>query len=160
MTVFIADEREGAVAPAGFAARVDLERLRRLAEFVAAEQRVPPDMDLSVLCVPASAMADLNRVHMGSDGPTDVLAFPIDLPGETMPGAPAVLGDVVLCPEVAAAQATAAGHDLAAELEMLLVHGILHLLGHDHAEQPERREMDDLTARLLASWRADAGSQP
>lgn len=157
MTVFVADERDGAADPAGATVRVDLDRLRRLAELVAADQRVPADMELSVLCVTTPAMADLNRLHMDGDGPTDVLAFPLDMPGETMPGAPAVLGDVVLCPDVAAEQAADAGHDPTAELEMLLVHGILHLLGHDHADASERREMVDLTERLLSAWRAQAG---
>ncbi len=181
MTVFVADERDGVAgradrgvlageaesethSQAQTQARgevlVDLERLRGLAQFVAADRRVPADMALSVLCVPTSAMAELNRVHMGGEGPTDVLAFPMDMPGETMPGEPAVLGDVVLCPEVAAAQAADAGHDVSAELEMLVVHGILHLLGHDHAEESEHREMTELTERLLADWRARSGSQP
>ena len=154
------DLASGSAAQSSQATRVpvDLERLRGLAEFVVADRRVPADMALSVLCVSTSAMAELNRVHMGGDGPTDVLAFPIDMPGETMPGAPAVLGDVVLCPEVAAAQAADAGHDVSAELEMLVVHGILHLLGHDHAEESEQREMTELTERLLADWRARSGS--
>ena len=159
MTVFVADERDGAVDPDG-GLPVSAERLRDLAAFVARERRVPEDMELSVLCVTRDAMAELNRAHMGGEGPTDVLAFPMDLPGESMPGAPAVLGDVVLCPEVAAEQAREAGHDVGAELEMLLVHGILHLLGYDHAEPDERREMFELTERLLDRWRADAGSAP
>jgi len=103
-------------------------------------------------------MAALNAHHMGEQGPTDVLAFPMDLPGETSAGEPAILGDVVLCPEVAEAQAGAHGQPARAELELLTVHGILHLLGHDHAEPEERDEMFGLTDRLLAAWRAQAAT--
>ncbi len=145
MAVFVADEQ---------ALPVDIDRLRRLAEFVLAAQHVPPGMELSVLAVDRDAIAALNAHHMDAEGPTDVLAFPIDLPGETTPGQPALLGDVVLCPEVAAEQAPAHGATTAAEIELLLVHGILHLLGHDHAEDDERTVMFSLTDRLLAAFRA------
>lgn len=153
MSVFVADEQSRPI---------DAERLRRLAEFVLADRRVPPAMEVSVLVVDRGAIAALNAHHMESEGPTDVLAFPIDLPGETEPGQPALLGDVVLCPEVAADQADEHGVPPADELDLLLVHGLLHLLGHDHAEDRERREMFGLTDRLLAEFRstvaAPAGS--
>jgi probable rRNA maturation factor len=145
MAVFVADEQ---------ALPVDIDRLRRLAEFVLTDQHVPPGMELSVLAVDRDAIAALNAHHMDAEGPTDVLAFPIDLPGETTPGQPALLGDVVLCPEVAAEQAPAHGATTAEEIELLLVHGILHLLGHDHAEDDERTVMFSLTDRLLAAFRA------
>ncbi|HWH33485.1 MAG TPA: rRNA maturation RNase YbeY [Egibacteraceae bacterium] len=151
MAVFVADEQAGS----GAAPDVDVERLQRLARHVLADRRVPDGMELSVLCVDADDMAELNGHHMGKQGPTDVLAFPMDLPGETLPGEPAILGDVVLCPAVAAAQAAEHGKTFAAELELLLVHGILHLLGHDHAEPAERAEMFGLTDRLLASFAAE-----
>lgn len=145
MGVFVADEQRRAL---------DLDRLRRLAGDVLTSQRVPEAMELNVLCVESDAMAELNRHHMGADGPTDVLAFPMDLPGETTGGGAAILGDVVLCPDVAAAQAGDHGTTFEAELDLLLVHGILHLLGHDHAEPGEREEMFTLTDRLLAEFRA------
>lgn len=145
MAVFVADEQAGGV---------DLDRLRRLAEHVLAAQRVPAAMELNVLCVDTSAMTDLNRHHMGADGPTDVLAFPMDLPGETSGGGPAILGDVVLCPDVAAEQASERGGSTEAEVDLLLVHGTLHLLGYDHAEPDEEAEMFALTDRLLAEFRA------
>jgi probable rRNA maturation factor len=144
MSVFVADEQT---------LQVDLDRIRRLAEFTLADRRVPEAMELSVLCVDRTAISDLNAHHMGSEGPTDVLAFPIDLPGETAFGEPAILGDVVLCPAVAAEQATEHGHDAAAELDLLLVHGVLHLLGHDHADDDERRTMFGLTDRILSDFR-------
>jgi probable rRNA maturation factor len=155
VSVFVADEQTRPV---------DADRLRRLADFVLTERRVPEAMELSVLVVDRDAIAALNARHMEAEGPTDVLAFPIDLPGEAEPGQPALLGDVVLCPEVAADQAPAHGATLDSELELLLVHGILHLLGHDHADDDERRVMFSLTDRLLAEFRATerqaAGSDP
>jgi probable rRNA maturation factor len=143
-SVFVADEQS---------APVDTDRLQRLASFVLGDLRVPPAMELSVLCVDRSTIARLNAHHMGVDGPTDVLAFPMDLPGETRPGEPAILGDVVLCPEVAAAQAPASATCARDEIDLLCVHGILHLLGHDHAEPEERRAMFALTDRLLVAFR-------
>lgn len=148
MAVFVADEQ----AATGQAPDVDAGRLQRLALHVLADRRVPEAMELSVLCVDRDDMAQLNGHHMGKQGPTDVLAFPMDLPGETLPGEPAILGDVVLCPAVAAEQARERGKTFEAELDLLLVHGILHLLGHDHAEPEERAEMFGLTDRLLASF--------
>lgn len=151
MAVFVADEQDTAV---------DTEALRRLAGFVLDDQRVPDAMELSVLCVDAGAMTELNRQHMGADRPTDVLAFPMDLPGEALGDEPAVLGDVVLCPAVAAEQAERHAKTPAAELELLLVHGILHLLGHDHAEPDEREVMFSLTDRILADYLAGASEPP
>ena len=147
MAVFVADEQTRPV---------DTEHLRRLADFVMNDRRVPNAMELSVLCVARDAMAALNAHHMGEDGPTDVLAFPIDLPGESTVGEPLILGDVVLCPEVAESQAAEHQQTAEAELDLLLVHGILHLLGMDHAEPGERDEMFGLTDRLLARFRAEA----
>lgn len=154
MSVFVADERD-----ADEDESVDLARLRDLAAFVAAAERVPEGMDLAVLCVSTPAIAELNAEHMGAQGPTDVLAFPIDLPGESLGDGPAILGDVVLSPAVAAGQARRAGHDLAAELDLLVVHGILHLLGHDHAEEDERQRMLGRTAELLEGWQRERAAQ-
>lgn len=149
MSVYVADER----ADAGVL--VDLDRLAGLSRYVAAQQGVPEAMELSVLCVDRETMTGLNERHMGADGPTDVLAFPIDEPGETLPGEPAVLGDVVVCPDVASRQAAERGVATHAEIDLLVVHGILHLLGYDHAEEDERREMFALTDRLLAGFEAE-----
>ena len=104
-------------------------------------------------------MAELNHRWMGGEGPTDVLAFPMDEgsvdhgPGESAGAEPALLGDIVLCPEFAKAQARSAGHSLDDELHLLTVHGVLHLLGYDHAEPDEEREMFALQATLLSDWR-------
>ena len=145
MAVFLSDEQE---------LQVDADDLVSLARHVMAQQRVPDDMELSVLLVDLDTMTALNRQHMGGTGPTDVLAFPIDEPGETPPGVPSILGDVVLCPAVATGQA--AGRGLQGELRHLTVHGILHLLGMDHADPSEERAMFGLTDDLLASY-ASAG---
>jgi probable rRNA maturation factor len=119
--------------------------------------RVHPLAELCVKAVDEATIAELNRRWMDKDGPTDVLAFPMDelrpgLVGEEL--AEGVLGDLVLCVDVAARQGEAAGHGTAAEIELLTVHGILHLLGYDHAEPEERRDMFGMQDALLAQWRA------
>ncbi len=143
MAVYLADEQE---------LDVDSEDLLALARHVLTERSVPDDMELALLLVDEDTIAALNAEHLGKDGPTDVLAFPIDEPGESPPGAPAILGDVVLCPAVAAQQAGAHGRTEHDELRLLTVHGILHLLGMDHAEPEEERAMFGLTDELLASY--------
>lgn len=145
MAVFLADEQD---------LPVDGDGLLALARHVLAEQRVPEDMEVSLLLVDADTIAELNAEHLGATGPTDVLAFPIDHPGEALPDVPAVLGDVVLCPAVAEAQAPALGRSPAAELRLLTVHGLLHLLGMDHADPAAEGEMFALTDQLLASFAA------
>ena len=122
------------------------------------EMGVNPLAELSILLVDVEYMTELNHRWMDGEGPTDVLAFPMDEgsvdhgPGEGG-GEPALLGDIVLCPEVAAKQAAAAGHATIDELALLTVHGTLHLLGYDHGEPEEEAEMFGLQARLLDSWR-------
>lgn len=138
-------------------AGVDAGRLAALARFVLGRLRVHPQAELSVLALDVEAMAALNRHWLDGAGPTDVLAFEMD---ELRPGSaeqepePGLLGDLVLCPAVAAEQAAAAGHSTQQELDLLTVHGILHLLGYDHAEPGEQREMFGLQAGLLDAWAA------
>jgi probable rRNA maturation factor len=139
---------------------VDTDSVLAVARHTLDQMGVNPLAELSVLLVDVEYMTELNHRWMGGDGPTDVLAFPMDEgsvdhgPGENNGGEPALLGDIVLCPEVAAKQAATAGHGTADELYLLTVHGVLHLLGYDHAEPEEEREMFALQARLLSSWRA------
>ncbi len=114
---------------------------------------IPEEMEISLLLVDRDTITAMNRQHMDKDGPTDVLAFPIDLPGESLPNVPSVLGDVMLCPDVAAEQAVAAGQSLQDELQLLVAHGILHLLGMDHADPEQERIMFGRTAELLAMHR-------
>jgi len=139
---------------------VDTDAILGVARHALEEMGVNPLAELSILLVDVEYMAELNHRWMDGDGPTDVLAFPMDQdsvdhgPGDIGGGEPALLGDIVLCPDVAAKQAATAGHSAGAELAMLTVHGALHLLGYDHAEPEEEREMFGLQARLLESWRA------
>ncbi len=141
--------------------KVDETALVGLARHVLDEMRVHPLAELSLLLVDETAMTELHEKWMDEPGPTDVLAFPMDelRPGQLSAGAgdegaadPGLLGDVVLCPAVAKAQARRAGHSMAHELHLLCTHGILHLLGYDHAEPAEHKEMFDLQARLLTAW--------
>lgn len=143
----------------------DESALAALARHVLDGMRVHPLAELSVVLVDEDAMTKLNHKWMGEQRPTDVLAFPMDelRPGHHVPADdedgetdPALLGDVVLCPPVAEAQARKAGHGLAEELHLLTTHGILHLLGYDHAAPEEHREMFGLQAELLESWRESA----
>ncbi len=139
---------------------VDETRLVGLARHVLAEMGVHPLAELSILLVDPDTMARLHERWMGESGPTDVMAFPMDEletgrgPDEDDDPPPALLGDVVLCPEVARRQAAAAGHSAADELHLLATHGILHLLGYDHGEAEEEREMFARQAELLGSWRS------
>jgi probable rRNA maturation factor len=134
---------------------LDVNRLAALSRFVMDQLRVHPLAELCIKAVDEPTMATLNEQWMEKEGPTDVLAFPMD---ELRPGLvndepeEGVLGDLVLCPSLAAGQAKTAGHSLLAELDLLTVHGILHLLGYDHAEPEEHKEMFGLQSRLLAEW--------
>ena len=153
---------------------VDSGALRELAQYVIDSMETHPLADLSVLLVDEGHMASLHEKWMEEPGPTDVLSFPMDeLRPHSMAGPnrargrdgddlePVLLGDVVICPQVAAAQAKQAGHSTQAELELLAVHGVLHLLGYDHADPEEEAEMFGLQSELLRDWRDEsAGSLP
>ena len=136
---------------------IDVQRMAALSRFVMDQLRVHPLAELCIKAVDEPTIAALNELWMEKEGPTDVLAFPMD---ELRPGLvnedpeEGVLGDLVLCPAVAEKQGEAAGHGTEAEIELLTVHGILHLLGYDHAEPEEHREMFGLQDELLAAWRA------
>jgi probable rRNA maturation factor len=135
---------------------VDINRLTKLSSFVLERMRVHPLAELCIKMVDVATITELNVRWMDKEGPTDVLAFPMD---ELRPGLVSaepdegVLGDLVLCPEIAARQGAAAGHGAEAELDLLTVHGILHLLGYDHAEPAEHAEMFGRQEELLAAWR-------
>jgi probable rRNA maturation factor len=133
---------------------VDLDeaQIQDIVAFALTRLRVHPDADLAVVLVDEAAMEQLHVQWMREPGPTDVLSFPMD---ELLPGrdgevsAEGILGDIVVCPSVAATQAEAAGHSTIAEIQMLCVHGLLHLLGYDHAEPDEEKEMFGLQAEVL-----------
>jgi probable rRNA maturation factor len=136
---------------------VDEPEIVALARHVLAAMRVHPQAELSVVLVDETAMEQLHVQWMDEPGPTDVLSFPMD---ELRPGSdaedspPGLLGDVVLCPQVAVKQARQAGHSTAEELLLLTTHGILHLLGYDHAEPDEEKEMFGLQRKLLLTFLA------
>ncbi len=147
---------------------VDEAALAGLSRHVLDEMRVHPLAELSVLLVDEPAMTELHVRWMGEEGPTDVLAFPMDELRPPQPGGthrdredreggeiPGLLGDVVICPQVAAVQAKKAQHTQAEEVELLCTHGILHLLGYDHADAAEHAAMFGLQDRLLGSWRSE-----
>jgi probable rRNA maturation factor len=154
-------------------AEVDEAALVRLARFVLDALEVDPLAELSIVLLDTDAMAALHAQWMDLPGPTDVMAFPMDAADGPIdrldPSAPpptdegigaALLGDVVLCPAVAADQAAAAGHSTESELHLLCTHGILHLLGYDHGNADEEREMFELQARILTDWTARTGREP
>jgi len=135
---------------------IDERGLADVARFALERLRIHPLAELSVLLVDVDTMTHLHVQWMDEQGPTDVLSFPMDElrpPRDDEELAEGLLGDVVLCPVVAEKQALAAGHSTDDELHLLCVHGILHLLGYDHAEPGEEREMFALQAELLAAWR-------
>lgn len=134
---------------------VDELEIAALARHVLDALHVHPQAELFVRLVDTDAMSDLHVRWMDEEGPTDVLSFPMDelRPGrEGAPSDPGLLGDVVVCPQVAAKQAKAAGHATEEEILLLTTHGILHLLGYDHAESEEEKEMFELQRRLLLTF--------
>ncbi|OZM74308.1 rRNA maturation RNase YbeY [Amycolatopsis antarctica] len=138
---------------------VDETSIVSAARFTLDKMEVSPLAELSVMLVTLEVMEDLHVRWMDLPGPTDVMAFPMDeLESTRRPDAPeaspALLGDVVLCPAFAKDQARTAGHALQDELHLLTVHGVLHLLGYDHAEPAEEREMFGLQNRILGEFQS------
>ena len=169
LEVFVADEQTDH--------DISSERYASLSRMVLVDEGIRGDVEFALLFVDRDVMTDLNRTHMGGSGPTDVLAFPIDDdmgPGGRAPDGgsrrpavrdaiedpgPRLLGDVVVCPAVAAAQAgenigSYPGHQgrLTDEIDLLVVHGILHVLGHDHAEEDEKAVMQAAERKHLAAF--------
>ncbi|HET9657994.1 MAG TPA: rRNA maturation RNase YbeY [Kineosporiaceae bacterium] len=138
----------------------DEAEISALARHVLAAMHVHAQAELSVVLVDEPAMEQLHVQWMDEPGPTDVMSFPMD---ELRPGTeseqtpPGLLGDVVLCPQVAQRQARQAGHTTDEELLLLTTHGILHLLGYDHAEPDEEQEMFALQRKLLLTFLATRG---
>jgi len=139
---------------------LDEMELVACAKYVMGEMNVHPQADLCVKLVDEPAMEVLHVQWMDLPGPTDVMSFPMD---ELRPGrdgqepAEGVLGDIVMCPSVAARQAVEAGHATEEELLLLLTHGVLHLLGYDHGEPETEREMFELQRTLLLTFLAGRG---
>jgi probable rRNA maturation factor len=134
---------------------VDEVALQQLSSYALAHLHVHPDAELAIVLVDEGAMEQLHLQWMDEPGPTDVLSFPMDelRPGTEESMTPAgLLGDIVLCPQVAISQAETAGHSPLDEMLMLTTHGILHLLGFDHAEPDEEKEMFGIQREILAGF--------
>lgn len=145
------------------AVALDAARWAALAADVLRDEGVAPELELTVSFVEPDVIAQLKAEHLDGDGsPTDVLAFPIDAEPEL--AGPGLLGDVVVCPEVAAAQAGGRdglrrAHDgtVDAELSLLVVHGVLHLLGHDHVDDADAAVMIEREEHHLDRWTSSGG---
>ena len=136
---------------------VDEDAIQRLAAFALDAMHVHADAELAIVLVDEGAMEQLHVRWMDEPGPTDVLSFPMDelRPGtEDDPTPAGLLGDIVLCPQVATAQAVTAGHSALDEMLLLTTHGILHLLGFDHAEPDEKAEMFGIQGEILSAFAA------
>jgi probable rRNA maturation factor len=155
--VFVANEQSDEI--------VDLERIRMLAEEVLASEDTPPGTEVSVICTDEGSMRSLNSRFLGIDEATDVLAFPIDgeleeETVETAPGGrviwpddgPVILGDVVICPAVTRKYAERYQRNFEDEIDLVVVHGLLHLLGYDHATDEEQAAMDERQRSLLEKF--------
>jgi probable rRNA maturation factor len=134
---------------------LDVSQFARLARFTMRRMRVHPEAELCLKLVDEPTMSQFNERYMGKTGPTDVLSFPMDelRPGrDGEPEDEGILGDMLLCPQYAIAQAPSFSRTPTDEMHLLTIHGILHLLGYDHAEPTEEQEMFGLQVRLLAEW--------
>jgi len=140
---------------------IDGAEFAALADHVLRVMHVNPRAELSILFIDPEPMAELHERWLDLPGPTDVMSFPMD---ELRPGTPdhetpaGTLGDIVVCPQVAAKQALQAGHSAVEEMLLLTTHGILHLLGYDHAEPQEKEEMFALQRTLLLTFLAQRGA--
>ena len=143
MDVFVANEQTQ---------QVDEARLSRLATHVLHAEEVDEEAELSVLLVGSDHIRRLNARFAGDDYATDVLSFPMMEDDESS----LLLGDVVICPEIAATNAAKLGHDVARELDTLLVHGTLHLLGYDHDDEEEKARMEERQRDILAAFHTSA----
>jgi probable rRNA maturation factor len=161
LEVFVGDEQD--------AEPVDGVRWQRLAEQVLVHEGIRGDAELSIVFIDETAMTDLNKRFMGHDGPTDVLAFPLEdelvepgrFPDSSTTGPvdprvrgesgdpPLLLGDVFVCPAVAARNAPGHAGSYDDEVALLVVHGILHVLGHDHADPAQEAAMQAKERELL-----------
>ena len=141
MDVFLANEQE---------LPVDGDRLTALARHTLEVEEVDEDAELSILLVEPDHIRRLNARYAGNDYATDVLAFPMNEDDESEE----LLGDVLICPHIAGENARRMGHSLSEELDVLLVHGLLHLLGYDHHDAQEKAEMEARLREVLATFKA------
>ena len=135
---------------------IDAKAFSDLGLWVMDQMRVSTQSDLTILFVDPDPIAELHERWMSLEGPTDVMSFPMDelRPGDGKTTMEGVLGDLVICPWVAAQQAAAAGHSTMQEMMLLTIHGILHLLGYDHVTPEQERQMFGLQRKLLLTFLA------
>lgn len=134
---------------------LDPGAFERLAAFVLEREEAPPNSELSIALVDIDEMTALNGEYRGKEGPTDVLSFECDdLCAVIDADEPIMLGDVVIAPQVAENQAAEYGHTVEEELNLLLVHGVLHLLGYDHEDDDDAEVMQARERALLLAWSA------
>ena len=134
---------------------LDGSAFERLAAFVLEREDAPENIELSIALVDLAEMTELNLQYRGKEEPTDVLSFGCDDPCAVLgPDEPVTLGDVVIAPEVAEAQAAEYGHTVEEELNLLLVHGVLHLLGYDHEDDADAAVMQARERAVLVAWAA------
>lgn len=134
---------------------LDVAEFVKLARFAMRRLRVHPQAELCLKLVDEGTIAEFNGRYLDKQGPTDVLSFPMDELRPARDGEveeQGILGDMLLCPQYAAQQAATLARSVDDELHLLTIHGILHLLGYDHAEPEEETEMFALQHRLLAEW--------
>lgn len=146
MNITFADEQDDPLQPGPL---VDLARR------VLQGEQLPDDTEVAITLVDPERIAVLNTQHMGKSGPTDVLSFPLETLQPGVPtargelGPPVALGDVVICPQVVRSRATAIGVDFEDEMALMVVHGLLHLLGYDHVEDEDAKQMEARESELL-----------
>ena len=146
MNIFLADEQD---------VPLSTEPLRRLARVVLEEEGLPADTEVAILFVNDDQMADYNERFMDREGPTDVLAFPLEqlepgVPPESKGGVPISLGDVIISPKYVHDQAAERATTPDDELQLMVAHGLLHLLGYHHATDTEAEHMETRERTLLA----------
>ena len=129
---------------------VPAAEINSLLTFALLELALNPECEINVSFVNDDYMTELHIKWMDEPGTTDVLSFPMDMP-ET-PGEAVTLGDIVISPVVAAEQARAQGHSIEHEIYILAVHGLLHIIGYDHADKAEEKVMFDLQEKIVRDW--------
>jgi probable rRNA maturation factor len=128
--------------------------VRALLEHSLVQLKLNADCEVNVVFVDENEMTELHIKWMDEPGPTDVLSFPMDMPEN--PGDAVTLGDIVIAPTVAATQAATAGHSADHEIFILAAHGLLHILGYDHANKEDEKVMFALQEDLVKNWQASA----
>ena len=134
---------------------IDAAEFADLADHVLTSMHVSPAAELNIMFIDPEPMEELHVRWLDLPGPTDVMSFPMDelrVPADGQTPPTGVLGDIVMCPTVTARQAPENGRTPDGEAEYLLIHGLLHLLGHDHAEPEEKRIMFGLNDEIIAAW--------